>query len=87
MSDPKTPPKTEAMMEKEVEFIPLLLASHGQMASRRMLHEYGVSDAMIDAAEALRHMIVQFFGLQYDRIRYAIQRSRARRIARLIDKL
>jgi hypothetical protein len=42
---------SEMIMEKPVEFLPLLVASQAQMASRRLLHEYGVTDTMIDAAE------------------------------------
>ncbi len=38
-------------MEKEVEFLRMLKAATGQMASRRLLHEYGVTDAMIEGAE------------------------------------
>lgn len=42
----------ERNMEKEVEFLLMLKAIPVQMASRHLLHEYGVTDAMIDAAEA-----------------------------------
>lgn len=39
-------------MDKEVEFLPLLKVMKSQMASRRLLHEYSVTDEMINAAEA-----------------------------------
>lgn len=49
-------------MDKEVEFLPLIKASRGHMASRRILHEYGVTDAMIDASEGRGEVIVSGTG-------------------------
>lgn len=51
------------MMDKEVEFLPMLKARQAQMASRRLLHEYGVTDAMIDAAEKRGEVVVSGPGL------------------------
>lgn len=46
------------MVTKEVEFLPLLKAMPAQMASRRLLHEYGVTDTMIEASEKRGEIVV-----------------------------
>lgn len=50
-------------MKNEVEFLPLLRSSPGKTATRRMLHEYSVTDTMIDAAETHGEVVTTGKGL------------------------